>query len=97
MSMSKEEKDNLYQSFLRSGLSCKEFALRNNVSPSVLRGLISYRKRVEQKEQSGFINVSLNKSQSSIVHPSNKIEFVLDNHHIQIDESFLKQFLRSFL
>ncbi len=93
MSMSKEEKDNLYQSFLRSGLSCKEFALRNDVSPSVLRGLISYRKRLEQNEQSGFINVSLNNSQSS----SKKIEFVLDNHHIQIDESFLKQFLRSLL
>lgn len=95
--MSKEEKDNLYQSFLRSGFSCKEFALKNNVSPSVLRGLISYRKRVEQKEQSGFINVSLNKFQSPNVNSSNKIEFVLDKHHIQINESLLKQFLRSLL
>ncbi len=96
--MSKEEKEVLYQSFVKSGLSCSEFARRSNVPVSVLRGIISYKKRVSQGEQSGFINVLLNSNDnSSPLSPSSKIEFVLDGHHFQIDELFLKSFLRSLL
>lgn len=96
--MSKEEKEVLYQSFIESGLSCSEFAKRNNVSVSILRGITSYKKRVSQGEQSGFINVLLNSNDDpNPSFSSSKIEFVLDGHHFQIDESFLKSFLRSLL
>lgn len=96
--MSKEEKEVLYQSFIESGLSCSEFAKRNNVPVSILRGIISYKKRVSQGEQSGFINVLLNSNEVPIPSSSpSKIEFILDGHHFQIDVLFLKSFLRSLL
>ena len=96
--MSKEEKEVLYQSFIESGLSCSEFAKRNNVPVSILRGIISYKKRVSQGEQSGFINVCIDPNDKPIsLSSSYRIEFVLDGHHFQIDELFLKAFLRSLL
>ena len=55
--MNKEEKEVLYQHYLESGLSPKEFALANNISLAIIRGLISFHKRIDAGEQSGFIAV----------------------------------------
>lgn len=48
--MSKEEKEVLYQCYLESGLSPKDFAVANNISPAVIRGLISFHKRIDRGE-----------------------------------------------
>ena len=40
--MNKEEKEALYQRYIESGLSPKEFAIANNISPAIIRGLISF-------------------------------------------------------
>ena len=87
--MTKEEKEVLYQSYLESGLSPKDFAKANNISFAVIRGLVSFHKRIDSHEQSGFIPVITKTSK-----PTSKIiSFKLDNHLIEIDLSFLKSFL----
>ena len=88
--MNKEEKEILYQCYLESGLSPKEFAIANNISPAVIRGLISFHKRIDAGEQSGFITV-LTKGKER--QTSKLISFKLDNHLIEIDPSLLAAFL----
>ena len=88
--MNKEEKEILYQCYLESGLSPKEFAIANNISPAIIRGLISFHKRFDAGEQPGFITV-LTKGKER--QTSKLISFKLNNHLIEIDPSFLKSFL----
>ena len=56
--MSKEEKEFLYQNYLKSGLTLKEFAASNNVNLAVIRGMVSFHKRIDNNEQSGFISIT---------------------------------------
>lgn len=56
--MSKEEKEVLYQCYLESGLSPKDFAVANNISPAVMRGLISFHKRIDRGEKTSFIQIT---------------------------------------
>lgn len=88
--MNKEEKEVLYQRYLKSGLSPKEFALANNISPAIIRGLISFHKRIDAGEQSGFIAVLTKEKERQASKP---ISFKLDNHLIEIDLSLLVAFL----
>ena len=88
--MNKEEKEILYQRYLESGLSPKEFAITNNVSPAIIRGLISFHKRIDACEQSGFIAVLTKEKERQA---SKSISFKLDNHLIEIDSSLLASFL----
>lgn len=90
--MSKEEKEVLYQCYLESNLSIKEFALKNDVSPSIIRGLVSYHKRINNKERSAFISIATKEEVKS-----NVVDFNFDNHQIKIDKSYLKDFLRCLL
>ena len=53
--MNKEEKEVLYQRYLESGLSPKKFAKTNNISPVIIRWLISFHKRIDAGEQSSFM------------------------------------------
>ena len=95
--MSKEEKEVLYQNYLTSGQSIKEFASKNFISPCIIRGLVSYHKRVNNKEQSSFLRVNV-KQESDDFSPAKKsISFSLDNHQIQIDDKYLKDLLRCLL
>ena len=89
--MTKQEKDALYQQYLESKLSVNDFAAKNNVSPAVIRGLISFHKRIESGEKSDFIRIS----SSNIKKDANEktLSFKLDNHLIEIDPSLLKLFL----
>lgn len=87
--MSKEEKEVLYQCYLESGLSVKKFADLNNVKPAVIRGLVSYHKRIESREKSCFISVITKEEKAK----NKLISFKLDNHNIEIDSFFLKLFL----
>ena len=88
--MNKEEKEILYQRYLESGLAPKEFAIANNVSPAIIRGLISFHKRIDACEQSGFITVLTKEKERQA---SKSISFKLDNHLIEIDSSLLASFL----
>ena len=91
--MLKEEKEVLYQNYLNSGLSIKEFALRNSISPAVIRGLVSYRKRLNNKEQSSFLNVNVKQEDDTYLSKTT-IMFSLDEHQIKIESKHLKDFLR---
>lgn len=55
--MSKEEKEVLYQCYLESELSPKDFAVANNISPAIIRELISFHKRIDRGEKSSFIQI----------------------------------------
>ena len=88
--MNKEEKEVLYQRYLESGLSPKEFASANNISPAIIRGLISFHKRIDAGEQSSFIAVITKEKERQA---SKIISFKLDNHLIEIDPSLLAAFL----
>ena len=88
--MNKEEKEVLYQRYIKSGLSPKEFAIANNISPAIIRGLISFHKRIDAGEQSGFITVLTKEKERQASKP---ISFKLDNHLIEIDSSLLTVFL----
>ncbi len=87
--MSKEEKEVLYRCYLESGLSPKDFAVANNISPAVIRGLISFHKRIDRGEKSSFIQITT----KGIVNSSKTISFKLDNHLIEIDQNNLAIFL----
>ena len=87
--MSKEEKETLYQRYLESGLSPKDFAVANSISPAIIRGLISFHKRIESGEKSSFIVVATKDKTSD----EGTISFKLDSHYIEINPSFLKLFL----
>ena len=95
--MTKEEKEVLYQCYLESGLSPKEFAVANNISLSVIRGLISFHKRLDSGEKSSFFQVVSKDNQSVLKEESIKssqlIAFKLDDHFIEMDQSMLKIFL----
>lgn len=91
--MTKEEKEVLYQCYLESGLTISEFAKLNNVKPAIIRGLVSFHKRTEAHEHSGFIGVFAKEENTN-----NKIiSFKFDNHLIEINPSFLKLFLGAIL
>ena len=88
--MTKEEKEVLYQCYLESGLSPKEFATTNNISIPVIRGLISFHKRIDAGEQSRFISIQTKEKE---IKSAKTISFKLDGHLIEIDQSLLKAFL----
>ena len=90
MPMSKEEKKKLYEDYLASGLSIKDYADIHGISSYILRGLISYHKRTERNYNDDFITI-VNKDRC----PNNHLSFKLDNHLIEIDERYLKLFLGS--
>ena len=96
--MSKEEKEVLYQCYLESGLSPKEFAERNNVKSAVIRGLISFHKRLASGERSSFFQVVTKEDQPILkekeIKVSQLISFKLDGHLIEIDKDILSYFLR---
>lgn len=88
--MNKEEKEILYQNYLKSGLTPKDFAIANNINPAIIRGLVSFHKRIENNEQSSFITIS---TKDSNQYESKIIAFKFDKHLIEIDQSLLKIFL----
>ena len=90
--MTKEEKEVLYQCYLESGLSPKEFAEKNNINPAVIRGLVSFHKRIDASEQSSFITITT-KEKDNCQSKRSHISFKLDGHHIEIDQSLLSLFL----
>ena len=88
--MTKEEKEVLYQCYLESGMSPKEFAIANNVSFSIIRGLISFHKRIDAGEKSNFVTVETKEKEGKELR---LISFKLDSHFIEIDQSLLTLFL----
>ena len=88
--MNKEEKEVLYQRYIKSGLSPKEFAIGKTISSAIIRGLISFHKRIDAGEQSGFIALLTKEKEKQA---SKSISFKLDNHLIEIDLSLLVAFL----
>ena len=88
--MTKEEKEVLYQHYLESGLSPKDFAIANDVNVSIIRGLISFHKRIDAGEKSNFIAVLAKEREAKSI---KTISFKLDGHHIEIDQSLLTLFL----
>lgn len=91
--MTKEEKETLYKDYLKSGLSIKEYASEHGINPAVIRGLVSYNKRLKGEENSPFIKIV----EEPKPQQTQSIIFKLDNHKFEINMRDLRVFLENLV